>query len=99
MAEYDPRSTAQPSHSSVASAATSQTILAANPRRHGATIVNTDTNALYLRMGTTDATTTTGYHVRLVQYAYYELPYGYSGAITGIWDADGAGAANVCEFI
>lgn len=100
MAEYMPaRATEAPTHSSVASAAASTTILAANPRRKGATIFNTDANALCLDLSGGTATATTRFHVRLTQNQYYEVPFGYTGLITGIWEADGAGAANVAEFV
>ena len=99
MSEYKPATSSFGTLSSVASAATSTTILAANARRKGATIFNTDANALCLRLDGGVATTTTGFNVRLVQNAYFEIPFGYTGLITGIWETDGAGAANVCEFV
>lgn len=100
MAEYMPaRATEAPTHSSVASTAASTTILAANPRRKGATIFNTDANALCIRMDGGTATTTTGFHVRITQNQYFEVPFGYTGAISGIWEADGAGAANIAEYV
>ena len=99
MSEYKPITSNLGALTSVASAAASTTILAANARRKGATVINTDANALCLRLDGGTATTTTGFNVRLVQNAYYEIPFGYTGLVTGIWEADGAGAANVCEFI
>jgi hypothetical protein len=48
-------------------------------------------------MGTTASLT--DYAVRLVQYAYFEVPFGYTGRIDGIWQTDpGDGAARVCEY-
>lgn len=83
--------------SSVASGTASVTILAANTARKGATIVNTDANILRLDMsgGTASATR---YTYALTTGQFCEVPFGYSGAITGIWDADGAGSALVTEF-
>lgn len=98
MAEYMPATTGLCTFSSVASAAASTSLLAANARRKGATIFNTDANALCVRLDGGTATTTTGFNVRLTQNQYYEVPFGYTGAITGIWEADGAGAANLAEF-
>lgn len=98
MAEYTPARSGLSTHSSVASAAASTTILAANNKRKGATVFNTDANALCLNLAGGTATTTTSFHVRLTQNTYFEVPFGYTGLITGIWEADGAGAANVCEF-
>ncbi len=97
MAEYKPATTARGTHSQVASVNTSTTILAANDQRKGATIFNTDANALNLKLDGSTATTASA-HVRLTQNQYYEIPFSYTGLITGIWEADGAGAANVCEF-
>jgi hypothetical protein len=99
MAEYQPIRSGLGTLSSVASAASSTTILAANGKRKGACIFNTDANALCLRLDGGTATTTTGFNVRLTQNQYFEVPFGYTGLITGIWEADGAGAANVCEFV
>lgn len=82
---------------SVNSAATSATILAANAARKGATISNTDANALYIDLsgGTAAATS---YTAKIAADGYYEVPFGYTGLITGIWAADGIGAALVTEF-
>jgi len=82
---------------SVPSAATSTTILASNTNRKGAIILNSDANALLLDLSGGTAASTR-YQVRLVQYANYEVGSGYTGLITGIWEADGAGAADVVEF-
>lgn len=82
----------------VNSAVSSTTILAANPDRKGATITNTDANTLYLDLsgGTASATSFT---VMVGSGEYYEVPYGYTGLITGIWAGDGSGAALVTEFV
>jgi hypothetical protein len=83
---------------SVNSVASSTTILASNSSRKGAIIVNTDANALYLDLTGGTATTTTRYARALVTGESYEVPFGTTGAITGIWAADGSGAALVTEF-
>ena len=83
--------------SSVASSASSVTILAANTARRGASIVNTSTAILYLRIGGGTATATTGHSVQMAANTYYEVPFGYTGAITGIW-ASANGQANVTEY-
>lgn len=82
---------------SVDSATASTSILAANTARRGATITNTDANDLYLDLSGGTASTTS-YSVKIATEGYYELPYGYTGAVTGAWGADGAGAALVTEF-
>lgn len=71
--------------SNVASSATSVTLLASNANRLGATIYNDSTRALYLKFGTTASAT--DFTVLLVSGAYYEVPFGYTGRLDGIWVA------------
>lgn len=81
---------------SVAAAAADTVILAANVNRRGATIENDSTAALNLLLGSGISSAT----VRTLQIAaggYYEVPFGYTGAIKGIWTAAN-GAARVTEF-
>ena len=41
----------------------------------------------------------TDYTVRLVQYSYWEAPFGFTGRVDGIWASDpGDGAARITEF-
>lgn len=84
---------------SVNSGVASVTILAANAARKGAMFKNTDANILYLDLsgGTASATS---YSVDIAPGGFYELPSSplYTGLITGIWAADGSGAALVTEF-
>jgi hypothetical protein len=83
---------------SVPDNAASVTILAANANRLGATILNTSTATLRLRLSNL-AATTINYTAPLVSGAYYEVPFQYTGAITGIWDTDpGTGSALVTEL-
>ena len=81
----------------VASGTSSVTILAANGERTSALILNTDANALYLRLDGGTATSA-NHSVRLAQWEYFEVPVGFTGEITGIWDTDGSGHANVTEL-
>jgi hypothetical protein len=83
--------------SSVASGIASVTILAANTARKGAIVTNTDANALYLDLSGGTASSTS-YSVAVASGEYYEMPYGYTGLVTGIWAADGTGSALVTEF-
>jgi len=89
---------------SVASAATATTILAANSARLGATITNDDANILYLLVASTGTVSSTVYTVPVAGGGgFYELPVlakgkVYTGIITGIWAADGSGAARVTEY-
>lgn len=81
----------------VADTATSTMLLSANAGRFGATIQNDSSAVLYVKLGTTASAT--NYTVRLVQYAYFEVPFGYTGRIDGIWATDpDDGAARITEL-
>lgn len=83
--------------SQVADTASSATLLAANTDRLGATIANDSSAVLFVKFGTTASST--DYSARLPQYAYLEVPYGYTGRIDGIWASDpNDGAARITEF-
>lgn len=84
-----------PAQSSVAGSASSVSLLASNANRLGATITNDSTATLYVRLGATASTS--NYTVKLTQDAYYEVPYGYTGAIDGIWSA-ASGNARITEL-
>lgn len=83
----------------VASSATQTTILAANPNRKGASIYNNSTANLLVDLipatGSVDAAT---FGLKIPSQSYYELPFGYTGAIMGLWDAVN-GSALVREFV
>lgn len=81
--------------SNVASSATSVTLLAANVARQGATIYNDSTQVLYAKFGATASATS--FTVLMVAAAYYEVPFGYTGIIDGIW-ASANGNARVTEI-
>jgi hypothetical protein len=81
----------------VASSATSVTILAANAQRKGATIHNTDANRVDIHLGVSAATTATR-HYYLNFGDTLELPANYTGDVQGIWTAAGSGGAMVREF-
>lgn len=70
-------------------------ILTANPSRLGATILNASEAALTLKMGTGAADTDKS--VVLAANGYYEVPFGYTGVITGLW-ASANGYAYATEF-
>lgn len=85
----------------VVGSATPVTILAANTARLGATVTNDSTAILYLLLGGGTASTSV-YTVELAGTgggvpAYYEVPYRFTGIITGIW-ASAAGNARATEF-
>ncbi len=86
--------------SNVASSASNVTILAANTARLGATIANDSTAILYLKLGS--ASSATSYTVQMAGstsggISYYEVPFRYTGIITGTW-ATANGNARVDEL-
>ena len=83
--------------SQVADTATNTTLLSSNANRLGATILNDSSAVLYVKFGTTASVT--DYTVRMVQYAYFEVPFGYTGRIDGIWATDpNTGSARITEL-
>lgn len=97
MSEITLRTCSASTQTTVASTASSKAILAANLARRGAIIQNTSTDVLYLLFGGGTADTTVAHTVRLASNAYYEVPFGFTGAITGISSGTN-GAANITEF-
>lgn len=82
----------------VNSSASSVNLLAANTKRTGAMVHNTDANALYLKFGATASATS--FTVKIASDGYYEFPTRpvYQGVVDGIWAADGAGIASITEL-
>jgi hypothetical protein len=70
---------------SVASATSLTSILAANSSRKGATVYNSSTARLYLALGTT--VSSASFTALLESGGYYEVPFDYTGAISGLWAA------------
>lgn len=85
-------STAQ---SSVAGSASSVALLASNVARLGAVINNDSTAVLYVKLGATASTTS--YTYKLYTDGVCEIPYGYTGAVDGIWSS-ATGNARLTEF-
>lgn len=75
-----------------ASSALVITLAAADPLRKTIEIVNTDTNIMYIKKGST--ATALDWTKRLAQYESYTIT-DYSGIVTAIWASAGAGGANV----
>jgi hypothetical protein len=81
---------------SVAASASNVTLLSQNSNRRGATIWNDSTTAtLYVKLGVTASTTS--YTAQVFPSGYYEIPYGYTGEIDGIWSS-ASGAARINEL-
>lgn len=78
----------------VASSATSVTLLASNANRLSASIVNDSTQLLYIKCAS--AALSTSCIVKVASMGYFEVPFGYTGIITGIW-ASANGYARVTE--
>jgi hypothetical protein len=85
-----------PTQASVAASATSVALLAANAARVGATVFNDSTATLYLKLGTTASTSS--YTAQMPQNSYYETPFGYTGAIDGVWGS-ATGNARITELV
>ena len=71
--------------SNIPASTTSALLLASNPARKGATIWNNSTSNLYIEFVAT--ATTTVFAVKISADGYYELPFNYTGSVSGIWDA------------
>lgn len=82
--------------SNVAGSATSVTVLASNSSRKGGTVYNDSTAILYLLLNSGSASTTS-FTTKLFPDDYFEIPFNYTGALTGIW-ASATGSARVTEF-
>lgn len=80
---------------SVAASLTSVSLLAANALRLGATVYNDGSDNLYVALGATASAT--AFVVKIAAGGYYEVPFGYIGAISGIWDV-ATGSARICEL-
>lgn len=79
----------------VSASASSVTLLSSNSSRLGATFFNDSSNNLYLKLGTTASTSS--FTVKILTGGYYELPFGYTGIVDGIWDGTN-GACRMCEL-
>jgi len=81
--------------SNVAASVTSVTVLASNAARYGATVQNDSSAILYLKFGA--AASTTSYTVQMAANSYYEVPFGYTGILAGLW-VSATGSARVTEI-
>lgn len=80
---------------SVAAATTATTILLPNVERKGATIFNASNKVLYLLLGS-GTVSETNYNVIMAANGYFEIPFGFTGQISGIWSG-ASGSALVGE--
>lgn len=77
-----------PSQTSPSVGVTSTSILASNTSRLGATIYNEGSAICYTKLGVTASLTS--YTLQIASGGYYEVPFGYTGAIDGITSASTA---------
>lgn len=91
-----PSTSSTGTQSNVASSASDVTILAANANRKGAMVFNDSSSVLYLLVASGTSSLTV-YSNQLGQNEYYEVPFGYTGALKGIWVA-AVGFARVTEL-
>lgn len=83
----------------VAASVASVTVIAANANRRGLALhATTGSATCYIRLGAAAATAAIGGHtLDIAAGAYYEVPFGYTGAVTAIWAA-ASGGLNVTEL-
>lgn len=91
----NPVGPATPSQSSVAGSASNVTLLASASTRKGATIFNDSTAILYIKLGSTASTSSFTFKAQPDD--YYEVPFGYTGIIDGIWSS-ATGNARITEL-
>lgn len=91
---------ATPTQTSVPNAVTTTSLLAANADRLGATIFNDDTAStgavLKVKLGATASASS--FSVAIAPQGYYEVPFGYTGAVDGIASA-ATGNARITELV
>jgi hypothetical protein len=80
---------------SVAASASAVTLKAANADRRGLTVYNDSTDTLYVLLGAGTVSATV-FTVQMATETYYEVPFGFTGIVTGIWSGTN-GAARITE--
>jgi hypothetical protein len=80
---------------SVAASTTNTILLPSNTLRLGATIYNDASALLYVKLGV--SASLSDFTVKLFPLSYYEVPFGYTGEIDGIWSNTG-GFARIGEL-
>jgi len=80
---------------STSASTSSVTILASNATRVGATVFNTSSKVMYVKLGATASTSS--FTTQLFANSYWEVPNDYTGVIDAVWAGTG-GAAIVTEL-
>jgi len=96
MAEITLRSFARPTITSVASSNTDVALIGTNLARKAIIFQNTSTSVLFISLGTTASTATSGHSIQLASNASYAIE-GYTGPARGIWTAAN-GQCNITEL-
>ncbi len=92
------RGSSTPARTSIDSGTAAVDVLTANVRRRGATIKNTDANALYLSFGSGDPSAA-DHDIEVPSGQTLVLEQGDPNClIRGVWAGNGSGHAKVCEF-
>lgn len=73
------------------------TLLAANVDRIGVSIHNNAAAMLYVKLGT--GVSNASFTVGLEEGFFYEIPFRYTGVITGVWEKNATGDAQVTEYV
>lgn len=81
----------------VSAATSSVVLLASNTSRKGASIYNDSNNPMYMRVGL-GAASATVFTAKMQPYDYFEVPFGGTGTISGIWATGLSGSAQVNEY-
>ena len=79
-----PEKSATTTRTSISASTVAQVFLAANSGRKGATIYNASPGKLYLALGNTMASDT-DYTILMTTNSYYEVPFAFTGKISGVW--------------
>jgi hypothetical protein len=82
-------------HSTASVTSSNTSVLASNANRMGAVIYNDSSTIALVKLGA--SASLTSFSVKLIQDDYYEVPFSYTGAITGI-TASGTATLRVTEF-
>lgn len=72
-------------------------ILRLNNTRSAASLYNDSAAILYLLLSDRGAASTTNYSLQVPPNGYYEVPFGYTGQIRGVWSST-TGTLRVTEF-
>lgn len=82
--------------STVAGSATAVTLKAANNGRRGLTLFNDSSSACFVLLGAGTVSATV-FSVKMSAGTYYEVPFGFTGIVTGIW-VTATGSMRVTEL-